>query len=193
MFAAVIYDLKKKLVYLVRDHLGIKPLYYTQNGKYFYFASEIKAFKAFKSFECEKTHIIEFLSYGETLDENTIFKDIFKLNPGQFIKIDLKFSQVKKEYFCLEDTFEDKVFDIDLSWIEFLLKQSVHLHTNCDVNFATQLSGGLDSSFISVLAKQYNPSLQTFSVTFKTKELDESKFQKILTNYLGTKAHFFTL
>ncbi|QCT99145.1 asparagine synthase (glutamine-hydrolyzing) [Campylobacter hyointestinalis subsp. hyointestinalis] len=189
MFAIAIFDIKQNNLYLCRDHLGIKPLYYSNSFKNVYFASEIKALRTFVGFSANEDNIFEFLTYGNNIDENTIFKDIFEVNPGEMIKIDTDLKSKKIKYFNLCDTFYNEQ-DIDYDEIKFLLEESVRLHCNCDVKYASQLSGGLDSSFITALAKKQNPNLQSFSIRFENKVIDESKFQNLLIKDLKLQSYF---
>lgn len=189
MFAICVFDIEKKQMFLARDALGIKTLYYTIKEQNVYFASEIKAFKPFISFSPNYDNLFEFLKFGTNLGKSTIFKDIYQLKPAQILSIDVNLDIKTSKFFSLADTFGDDE-DIDFSQIKDLLDESVRLHCDCDVKYGSQLSGGLDSSLITALAHKYSKDMETFSVRFTNKDLDETKFQKLLTNELQIQSNF---
>lgn len=189
MFAICVFDIEKKQMFLARDALGIKTLYYTIKEQNVYFASEIKAFKPFISFSPNYDNLFEFLKFGTNLGKSTIFKDIYQLKPAQILSIDVNLDIKTSKFFSLADTFGDDE-DIDFSQIKDLLDESVRLHCDCDVKYGCQLSGGLDSSLITALAHKYSKDMETFSVRFTNKDLDETKFQKLLTDELQIQSNF---
>lgn len=189
MFAICVFDIEKKQMFLARDALGIKTLYYTIKEQNVYFASEIKAFKPFISFSPNYDNLFEFLKFGTNLGKSTIFKGIYQLKPAQILSIDVDLDIKTSKFFSLADTFGDDE-DIDFSQIKDLLDESVRLHCDCDVKYGSQLSGGLDSSLITALAHKYSKDMETFSVRFTNKDLDETKFQKLLTNELQIQSNF---
>lgn len=189
MFAICVFDIEKKQMFLARDALGIKTLYYTIKEQNVYFASEIKAFKPFISFSPNYDNLFEFLKFGTNLGKSTIFKGIYQLKPAQILSIDVNLDIKTSKFFSLVDTFGDDE-DIDFSQIKDLLDESVRLHCDCDVKYGCQLSGGLDSSLIAALAHKYSKDMETFSVRFTNKDLDETKFQKLLTDELQIQSNF---
>ena len=189
MFAICVFDIEKKQMFLARDALGIKTLYYTIKEQNVYFASEIKAFKPFISFSPNYDNLFEFLKFGTNLGQSIIFKDIYQLKPAQILSIDVNLDLKTSKFFSLVDTFGDDE-DIDFSQIKDLLDESVRLHCDCDVKYGSQLSGGLDSSLITALAHKYSKDMETFSVRFTNKDLDETKFQKLLTDELQIQSNF---
>ena len=189
MFAICVFDIEKKQMFLARDALGIKTLYYTIKEQNVYFASEIKAFKPFISFSPNYDNLFEFLKFGTNLGKSTIFKGIYQLKPAQILSIDVNLDIKTSKFFSLVDTFGDDE-DIDFSQIKDLLDESVRLHCDCDVKYGSQLSGGLDSSLIAALAHKYSKDMETFSVRFTNKDLDETKFQKLLTDELQIQSNF---
>ena len=189
MFAICVFDIEKKQMFLARDALGIKTLYYTIKEQNVYFASEVKAFKPFISFSPNYDNLFEFLKFGTNLGKSTIFKGIYQLKPAQILSIDVNLDIKTSKFFSLADTFGDDE-DIDFSQIKDLLDESVRLHCDCDVKYGSQLSGGLDSSLITALAHKYSKDMETFSVRFTNKDLDETKFQKLLTDELQIQSNF---
>jgi asparagine synthase (glutamine-hydrolysing) len=192
-FAFSIWDKNKQEIFLARDRVGIRPLYYHATPDLFVFGSEIKAI-----FEHPKVDrkisakgLAETFTFWTTITPNTVFEGICECPPGHFIKVkngeiqvqeywSLKFSTEQNYY---SGSFEDAVSDFDT-----LFKDSVRIRLRADVPVAAYLSGGIDSSATTAYIKELMPEiLQTFSVGFTENEFDESKFQNIASNYFKTK------
>ena len=148
MFALAIYDDNKKKIILARDISGEKPLYYFYNGSEFAFSSEAKAFKG--NFELHKLKKnLEFFNKFQFFLNETPWKEVNALEPANFISFCLKNKKIemKEEYWkfkqrkiYIKDAYEE---------LDYLIKDSVKLRTNCDVNYGLYYSGGLDSAIIS--------------------------------------------
>ena len=185
MFAFVIYDIKKEMLFGARDHFGMKPLYYYQDDNFFCFASEIKAMLEHPKFkkEINKDALKMYLMFQYSAKDETFFKNVYRLNPGHYFiyknnKLDIypyhEFNFVKKNqnYQKLKKELQKE------------LASSVNYHlTTSDVEVASYLSGGVDSSFVVSLAK---PS-KTFSVGFSYEGFDETNYAKSLSKELGLK------
>lgn len=193
MFAIAIYHLDNKSLILARDHFGIKPLYYAYRNNTLYFASEIKALASFFPLQIKNEYIMEFLSYGCTLSEHTLYQHIYELQSSTILCF--KDGQIKKQnYFNLAQSFMPQEADscslqTYIESIQSTLLESVALHSQADVPFASQLSGGLDSSLISALASKHNHLLQAFSINLPIQPLDESYFQNLIAKKLGIQRH----
>ena len=146
MFAAGIYDLKKKKLYLVRDIAGEKPLYYYKNNKDFAFASEAKAFH--KNFSLTKNTDRKFFNSFQHCLNKTLWKEVFSLPPASFMEISLENYKIK-----IDKYWKFKKRNIKLNTaveeLESLLNKSVKLRTRSDVPYGLYFSGGIDSSLIS--------------------------------------------
>ncbi len=185
MFAFVIYDIKKEMLFGARDHFGMKPLYYYQDDNFFCFASEIKAMLEHPKFkkEINKDALKMYLMFQYSAKDETFFKNVYRLNPGHYFiyknnKLDIypyhEFNFVKKNqnYQKLKKELQKE------------LASSVNYHlTTSDVEVASYLSGGVDSSYVVSLAK---PS-KTFSVGFSYEGFDETSYAKSLSEELGLK------
>ena len=148
-----------------------------------FIASEVKAISNVVDLKIDKNQIIEYLRFGTNLDENLIFKDVKSVLPGQCIKFDKNLSINKTKYFNLIDTFNAEKTTPDYDLLKHEIINSILIHTRSDVKYGTQLSGGLDSSFItSIIANKSNKPLKTFSITLDHKVVDESKYQRRLIN-----------
>ncbi len=172
MFAFAIWDEKKKKVFLVRDRIGIKPLYYKIDCKKLIFASEIKAILTDKEYkpEIDEKSMFHYLSFLCTPSPHTMFKNIKKIEAGTWISIDIKGNINKKCYWdslvCKkklenrsEETFRKKVFN--------LLNESIKLRGIADVEVGVFLSGGIDSSTNAYLfSKSSKKKIKTFSIGY---------------------------
>ncbi len=192
MFALCIYDVSKKKLFLARDRLGIKPLYYYQEKDKFIFSSEIKAIVKNEEIkrEVDKTGLQQFFTYKYTIGDKTLFKGIKKLLPGHYMLFDLKKKKLQtKKYWDVKD-FSDSKDNARVLTDKFraLMRDSVKLRLVSDVPVGFFLSGGIDSSIVTALAKQYykkdKRGLKTFSVGFET--TNELPYARIVSDHLET-------
>lgn len=196
-FAIALYDKRRKNLFLARDRLGIRPLFYAVHDGRFYFASEIKAiFSAEKAIprKVNAQVLSEIFTLWMPAGEETIFQGIRQLGAGKWARVSLQGKMEEKQYWDIpigqkvdtQTRSEDEYAEELLA----LLVDSVRLRLRSDVPVGSYLSGGLDSSAITSLVKKStdNP-LETFSVTFSDNEYDESKQQKEVVDYLKTVHH----
>lgn len=184
MYAFVIYDRKTKEVFGARDHFGIKPMYYYDDGQSFLWASEIKAFldhpKFVKEFN-EKLLPIH-LSFEFIPSKETMFKNVYKLLPGHyFIHKDGKTNIHQYYKFNYDHIDENQTIEGDAKKIQGLVDNSVKAHMVADVEVGSFLSSGVDSSYVLNEAAKLKP-IKSFSLGFnnsKYSELDwSSRFAK---------------
>jgi len=200
MFAIALYDLKKEKLFLLRDRLGKKPLYYTYLNNELYFASEIKALLEIKGdFKVDQASLINYLQLKNTSAPKTIYKDIKQVKSASYLEYNLKDNTFfEKKYWDLD--FSKK---IDLSEDEIaqklitLLEDAVKIRTECDVKYGSFLSGGLDSSLVaSIIVKNHKKKIKTFSLgykdNFKNKQND-LHYAKELSTKLGTEHQEYIL
>jgi len=194
MFAFGIHDRVKKKMFFARDRAGTKPLYYSRNTNGFSFASEIRALKNNKvSAEGLNMNAIrEFLSQGYCFGDETMFKDVFRLPRSSILTIDLScFSHNIIEYW--KPSFQENIehFDYDSILDQFLetYRNSVSLRLSADRPVGVFLSGGYDSSLTAAVASEIQPNLDTFTIGFKDKSLDESGYAYNIAKYLGVNNH----
>lgn len=175
MFAFAIYDNLKKILFLCRDRYGIKPLYWTLTpNQDFIFASEIKSIIKYKSYkmDIDKEGIIEYFTFQNFFTNKTLYKDIFLLEPGNFMIIDLITREVKKfEYW--DFNFANKQKEENLAKESFLIDKlkkfindAVKRNLISDVEVGCYLSGGIDTGIISCIASKYKNPLLTFTIGF---------------------------
>ena len=186
MFAFCIYDKKEDKFFCARDRVGEKPFYYHLSDK-FIFASEIKALLEFVPKKLNLKAVSEFFMYNSSLAVNTMFEGIYKLPAGCYYDGEIKkwhdFERVEKEY-----SAEDAV-----KITEKLLRNSIEKRVMGEVEIGSLLSGGVDSSLIVALAKEYK-KIDTFSIGYEGFDnYDERKYAKEVAKYLGVKNFDFVL
>lgn len=188
MFAFGLFDKSKNELFLVRDVVGIKPLYYMATANGLVFASEVKAFYQ-SGFKCEDNHDwkIYFLSFGFIPEPFTTLKNVYQLKPGHFITYNLKtlsYTQTQFEDLTFTHTITDKAQAIAAIRTQFTL--AVNRHLIADAPIGVFLSGGIDSSIIALLAAQNKKqNLKTLSVTFNEGFYNEESYQKAVQNLIG--------
>ena len=190
MFAFAIWDKNKKKLFIARDRIGIKPLYYYYDKKRFLFASEIKSLLKFPvKKELDDEIIYFYLNYGSTPRNKTVFKDIKKLEPGSCLELDDSEMKISR-YWKLD--FSNKILKGERFFVEEIrrhLDESVKRRLIADVPVGAYLSGGLDSSAIVAFAKKHKEDIKTFSISFSDSEYDESKYSKLISEKFQTQ-HF---
>lgn len=179
MFSVLIYNELNEDIILVRDQLGIKPLYYTIRDNSLFVASELKCFHGVFKLEPNVDRMIEYLSYGEIYGFETVFLGINKLCPGEIVFIN-NYNARKTKYFDLIDTFHQDKQEVTIDEINNLIVESVISHSNSDVPYGTQLSGGLDSCLVTaILYDNIENKLDTFSIEVDHSAVNESYFQNL--------------
>ena len=184
MFAFAIFDKKENLLFIARDYFGIKPLYYIkQNDTILAFGSEIKSLLEHPLYKKEINNeaVYNYLFFQYNPLKETFFKNIFKLSPGHFLKIDLTTKSFEeKKYWEFNFTPEDIELEKGKSVLKDILTDSISLHMIADVPVGTFLSGGIDSGIITSIASQVKKKsgekLSTFTIGFKeANEWDEAR------------------
>lgn len=188
MFAFVIYDKKIDKLYVFRDRLGVKPLYYYWNNKgEFEICSQLRPISSNKKINSEAISI--FLDCGYIPSPYSIFEDVFKLLPGCYLEIDLKKNVlVENRYWDLQKQDVRNIsYEKAKEQLHDLLIDAVKIRLNSDVPFGAFLSGGIDSAIVCCIAAKYgNNQLNTFSIGFEEKKYDESKIAKKYSEIIGS-------
>ena len=201
MFSIACWDLHDKTLFLARDRFGEKPLYFGYKNNLFAFASELKAFENINGFPLEvNREIIPFyLKRNFIPAPYSIYKDIKKLKPGTYLKINHidscnQFELKENKYWNLSSVVKEsqnnKLFLNNKKIIEkldYLLKESIQDQLIADVPVGAFLSGGIDSSLVvSIMQSLTKKKIRTYTIGFKESLYDESMFAKKITKYLGT-------
>lgn len=197
IFAFAIYDTIEKKMYLYRDHLGVKPVYYYWNGKQFAFASELKSFRAIRqklNLQINKQVISTFLHLGYISAPHSIYQNVYKLLPGHLIEIQSG-NLTSKQYWKVDDAINSEILENEQevkSGLHDLIVSSVKYQMMSDVPFGTFLSGGIDSSLVTAVAQSLSSSpINTFSIGFDYSKYDESVWAKKIAQTLNTNHHEF--
>lgn len=196
-FALALYDRKKELLLLARDHAGIAPLCYASNGKFLIFGSEIKAILESQDIDrkVDLTGLDQVFTFPGIVSPRTMFAGIRRLEPGHYLVVSERGIE-DIEYWDLDyprsgdrkDGFSEQ------HYIESLrneLCRSIRYRLQADVEVGFYLSGGLDSSLIAAFLDSVDPSVRrhSFSITFEDSRADESKYQKLMAQQLNCEIH----
>jgi asparagine synthase (glutamine-hydrolysing) len=192
-FAFAIWDCLKKELFLARDRVGIRPMYYYQAGNKFLFASEIKAIFADPSIsrEIDPAALHQIFTFWTTLTPQTTFKGIYELPPGHYQIVRNGVIVEQKPFWNIPYHSPEYrwtgSFDEATEHLTSLLTDAIRLRLRADVPVGAYLSGGLDSSIITALiSRHFNNRLRTFSISFQEAAFDETPFQQELVKTLGT-------
>jgi len=198
MFAICIIDLKKGLIFLARDRLGIKPLYYYQNDDVFMFSSEVKAFLYSKFFkpELETSNVDEYTKFGYICGAETLLKNVYMVEPGQYLRTD---GDSIEKYTFWEiyngDDLSKYSLDQAAEILENELIKSLKLRLMSDVKIGCQLSGGIDSSLVTLIAshnlREYD--LDSISIILEEKRYSEEIWIDQAKDITGVNNHKYTL
>lgn len=189
-FAFALWDKERELLFLARDRVGIRPLFYTIADGSFIFASEIKSL----FMDCRVRREIDPLALDQiftlwmTIPPRTAFRDIIELPAGHYMVLRSGSIRISR-YWDPDFTPDTKIKTVDeyAEALRDILIDSTRLQLRADVPVGAYLSGGIDSSAITTLINKYTDSaLRTFSVTFTDKTYDESEYQRQMITYLGT-------
>jgi asparagine synthase (glutamine-hydrolysing) len=200
MFAFAIWDQNRRRLFLARDRVGKKPLFYTLAGGRFLFASELQGLLADPAVprEVNLGAIDLYLSWGYVPAPETAFKGIFKLPPAHFLLLDLNRSVLQprvERYWSLE--YEPKLAISEQEAIEELrekLTKAVELRMISDVPIGAFLSGGIDSSIVAgLMARLSNRPVKTFSIGFKEAAFNELDHARRVAERIGAEHHEFVV
>lgn len=199
MFAIALFDRETQEVYLMRDRIGKKPLYYWQDGENLVFASELNPIMACPGFPRKiDKHVLPVYLYQQYIPEpDTIFENVKKLEPGTILRFRMQgSSQGHAEcfrYWGIADSYRKGIADPVTEYgeakaqLKLLLQKAVRSRMEADVPLGSFLSGGYDSSLVTALAQEASSApVKTFSIGFAEKEYDESGYAAEVARHLGT-------
>lgn len=192
-FAFGLWDNKHQRLIIVRDRVGIVPLFYKYEAGAIIFASEIKAILAVSKEKprLNESALDQIMTFWSPVSPNTIFKEIYEVSPGQMLIIENK-RITKTTYWdwqfpqCKEDYYSDNI-DHLANELHELLIDATKIRLRSDVPVGAYLSGGLDSSVLtSIIYHNSDAPLRTFSIGFEDKKLDETDYQQEMISHLQT-------
>lgn len=197
MFAFALWDKKEKVLYLARDRLGIKPLYWGRFGDLFLFGSELKALRAHPGWkpEIDRDALASYMRHNYVPSPNSIYKGIYKLQPGSILTLKQNSTPIVECYWDMgtvaQHGLNEQLLlsdDDAVTQLEQLLSDAVNCRMVADVPLGALLSGGYDSSIVVALmqANSLRP-VKTFSIGFNETGFDEAHHAKSVAKHLGTE------
>jgi len=192
-FAIAIWDNIQQRLFLARDRVGIRPLFYTSHQGRFIFGSEIKSILAFPGIraEIDPASLKQVFTYWSVQTPRSIFKRIDEVPPGNFALVQNREIKIEK-YWSLDFTEETHLRKSEeyIEELENLLVDATQIRLRSDVPVGAYLSGGLDSSITTAIIRNYTKThLDTFSISFSDQDFDESPYQRKVAGFFGTNHH----
>ncbi|MFD1161318.1 MULTISPECIES: asparagine synthase (glutamine-hydrolyzing) [Hwangdonia] len=193
MFAIALYNSETKNLYLVRDRLGIKPLYIYNDGEHLIFSSEIKAILSSGLVDAQfnEEAVDEYLANRYIRSPYTFFKNIFQVQPGTYLLVDKNLSSIENKYWDIPQVFNmSKEYNEGriLSGLDEELNKAIKYRLIADVPLGTYLSGGVDSSVITAItAINKKEKVNTYTIGFK--EINEFEYAKMIAEKYDTEHH----
>jgi asparagine synthase (glutamine-hydrolysing) len=188
-FAFVIHDRRANRLLMARDRFGVRPLFYAQVGRDLYFASEVKALLASRDVPAavDLEGLDEVFTFWAARAPRTVFRGVRTLEPGHIAVWSAGALRTQSYYDFAYDSARDESADA-IETLDRLLRDSVGIRMRADVPVGGYLSGGLDSTITCALAAPMSPlDFRTFSVTFADPSLDESSYQRLVAERLGSR------
>jgi asparagine synthase (glutamine-hydrolysing) len=191
MFAIAIWNERERRLMLLRDRMGVKPLYYAWNGTTLWFGSELKALRAFNAWqpEIDRDALGEYLQFGYVSAPRTIYGNVRKLLPGHWLELGEVGEPVSHEYWSPTAKLEPlRGSEEELQrHLEYLLIDAFRYRMVSDVPVGVFLSGGIDSSLVAALLQRYGGGeVRTFTIGFDDPRFNESGHAKAVARHLGT-------
>lgn len=193
MFAFAIYDTEQSVVWLFRDRVGVKPLYYYFDGEEFGFASETQALKVWKKdLKVDEGALCGFFRYGYISSGRSIYGQVRKVPPGHGLRFDLKSRELTEwEYWSIAPFFRKPKFQKSeeelVDELEALLIDSFRYRMVSDVPVGVFLSGGIDSSVVAAILQRHYGTIHTFTIGFAEARYNEAEWARKVAEHLGTR------
>lgn len=193
MFAFVIYDERKRILFGARDRFGKKPFYYYHNGSDFEFASQPSQISIARDLTIDEQAINEYFIWGYIPEPKSIYKEVKKVPAGYMFTYSIGSNLLEISKYWDLDFSVSKQFTGSYrkakNILSGLLDDAVKIRMNADVPLGVFLSGGIDSSLVAALARQTREHVKTFSIKFNEKGFDESVYAEQVAKHLGTEHH----
>jgi asparagine synthase (glutamine-hydrolysing) len=186
MFAIALFDKVEEKLYLIRDRVGIKPLYWTyQNGE-FAFSSELKGFAPHLKEQKNDKALIQFMSLGYIPKDNSYYENIYKLEPAHYLIFYGKEIEIKR-YWTLPSQKIDISYQEAVEESERLIRSSVNYRLLSDLEVGSFLSGGVDSSLVSAIMQDISDKpIKTFTIGFEDRAYNEAGYAKEVAKHIGS-------
>ncbi len=192
IFAFALWDAERERLFLVRDHYGVKPLYYYSDREKIVFASSVKALEKSGEVPVEKCTeaLVGFLLTGSVPSPFTTVKNVYSIPAGHYLIREKDGTEKLVKYYDSLDSFLDKsadTFDVAVGEVRNRLAEAVNLNLVSDAPLGVFLSGGLDSSALAALAaKSRSKPITTLSITFDEAKFSEKKYQDMVAARIGS-------
>ena len=182
IFSIVFIDLKNEKVLMARDYTGTKPLYFSSNNKDLFFSSEAWFLYSLSNKELDHQSVNFFLNFGFTDEEKTLIKNVYKVKPRYIYNFNLSNNELEKnKYFDLSKSKFNSIQNFKTN--RELLENTIKKNLITDTKIGTFLSGGVDSTTVSLIAKKYNENIEAITTCF----LPENKFKKFNVDFQFSK------
>ncbi|WP_088284878.1 asparagine synthase (glutamine-hydrolyzing) [Ideonella sp. A 288] len=195
MFAIALWHRPQRKLYLIRDRVGVKPLYYAWDGRDLYFGSELKALRAFGGWPValDRDAMVDYFRYGYIVDPRSIYRNVFKLRPGHWLELDDAGHLQETAYWSVLDAPAHPPGESEESLadrLEALMTSAFGYRMIADVPVGVFLSGGIDSSMLAaILQKHGGQRIKTFTIGFDEAERNEAPYAEAVARHLGTEHH----
>lgn len=197
MFAFCVYDKEHRELFLCRDRIGIKPLYYYEKDGVFAFSSELNALKALPgvNLEIDFMGLSYYFKYGYIPAPFSAYKYIRKLNPAQYLIYNINKKKITSQeyYWRLKDNIVQSLYKTEDEWIQAIeekIIESIKIRLMSDVPLGAFLSGGLDSSLVvALMSKLLKKPVKTFTIGFEEKKYDERIYADAVAKQYHTDHH----
>jgi asparagine synthase (glutamine-hydrolysing) len=192
MFAIALWDTVEKRLLLVRDRLGVKPLYFGWDGASLWFGSELKALRAYRHWqpEIDRSALADYFYYGYINAPRSIYRQVFKLEPGHWLELKEGGEPVVRRYWSVLDALDDPLEGSEeqlAEQLEALMVDAFRQRMVSDVPVGMFLSGGLDSSVVTALLQKHCGNIHTFTIGFSDDLFDEAPHAKRVAEHLRTQ------
>lgn len=194
MFAIALTDLKRGKLYLIRDRVGIKPLFYYRGDRLLLWGSELKALRAHPGFapKINTDALSLYFQFGYIPAPHCIYQNTFKIDPGHYLELDLHSGNGSLHcWWSLKEAYSAKPFhgsyEDAQEALQSLLRSAFQYRMIADVPVGVFLSGGYDSTAVAAILREGGQPLQTFTIGFEDKAYNESAHAEAVARHLGTQ------
>lgn len=191
-FAICVWDSRTQILYLVRDRIGEKPVYYYKKEGLFLFASEYKAFYCHPDFKAELNEdgAAEYFLFNFPTSETTLLKNVYLVRPGTYIKITNKGTEAVEYWDIPKAKDNGKTLEENKAKLKQLIHKSVTRRLVADKPIGIQLSGGVDSSYVAAMVKRgCNTDIKSYAIVFDDKVTSEEKYIDYVNRQLNIGTH----
>jgi asparagine synthase (glutamine-hydrolysing) len=186
MFAIALFDKEEERLYLIRDRVGIKPLYWTYQEGEFAFSSELKGFAPHLKKQKNDKALIQFMSLGYIPKDNSYYTNIYKLESAHYLIFDGEEIEIKR-YWNLPTQKIDISYQEAVEESERLIRSSINYRLLSDLEVGSFLSGGVDSSLVSAIMQNISSKpIKTFTIGFEDRAYNEAGYAKEVAKHIGS-------